>query len=116
MSTSSGVADGLTHTGYLRLVNDLGTKYAERLVSAEQVITDFRDRRAISEIIAYGQLCEMTRQIIEKALSNEIITPGVTSVEEVGWRLVEQVQALGADPMYTRIFTPQVIYPEYVNT
>ena len=112
MSTGSGLADGLTHTGYLRLVDDLGTKYAERLVSAEQVITDFRDRRVISEIVAYGQLCEMTRQIIEKALSNEIITPGVTSVEEVGWWLVEQVQALGADPMYTRIFMPQVIHSD----
>jgi Xaa-Pro dipeptidase len=112
MSTSSAVADGLTHTGYLRLVDDLGTKYAERLVSAEQVITDYRDRRVISEIVAYGQLCELTRQIIERALSNEVITPGVTSLEDVGWWLVAQVHALGTEPSYSRLFLPQIIHSD----
>jgi Xaa-Pro aminopeptidase len=112
MSRWSAVADGLSHTGYRRLVDALGTKYAERLVSSEQVITDYRDRRVISEIVSYGYLCETTRQIIERALSNEVITPGVTSLEDVGWWLVRQIQALGVEPSFSRIFQPKILHSD----
>lgn len=106
------VADGLSHTGYQRLVEALGGKYVERLVSAEQVISDFRDRRVISEIVEYGKLGEMTRQLIEMALSNEVITPGVTTKEDVAWWWKEQVLAYGVEPSYGRLFKPSILYSE----
>ena len=43
-------ADGLSHTSYLKLVNTLGPKYAERIVSAENLITDFLVRRTVREV------------------------------------------------------------------
>jgi Xaa-Pro aminopeptidase len=112
MSRWSAVADGLSHTGYLRLVDTLGEKYAERLVSSEQVITDYRDRRVISEIVTYGYLSETTRQIIERALSNKIITPGVTSLEDVGWWLTGQVQALGVEARHDTLFMPAILHSD----
>jgi len=42
MSNLLGKADGLSYTGYLALVKDLGKKYAERLVSSERLVSDFR--------------------------------------------------------------------------
>lgn len=110
MSEWLAVADGLSHTGYHRLVKALGEKYAERLVSAERVISDFRDRRVISEIVEYGKLGEMTRQLIERAISNEVITPGVTTREDVGWWMQEQVLALGVEPSYSMFLMPSVIF------
>ena len=110
MSGWAAVADGLSHTGYLRLVDALGKKYAGRLVTSEQVVTDYRGRRVASEIVAYGYLCEMTRQIIERALSNHVITPGVTSLEEVGWWLAGQVEALGLEARYDILFTPAILH------
>lgn len=110
MSGGLAVADGLSHVGYLRLVDALGPTYAERLISAKQLITDYRDRRVISEIVAYGYLCEMTRQIIERALSNEVITPGVTTLEDVGWWLTGQVQALGLEARLDTVYEPAILH------
>jgi len=76
-------ADGLSHTGYLKLVELLGDKYAARLVSSENVITDFRVRRVQREIIAFANISEIQRGIMEAALRQ--IEPGVTTREDVGW-------------------------------
>jgi len=97
MSDWLAVADGLSYTGYLKLVEALGEKYAERLVSAGPLITDFRTRRVTSEIVEYGKLGETTIRLIERALSNEVITPGVTTREDVGWWMQDQLLARGID-------------------
>jgi Xaa-Pro aminopeptidase len=110
MSGRLAVADGLSHVGYARLTDALGARYAERLVSSEQLITDYRDRRVISEIVAYGYLCEVTRQLIERALSNEVIIPGVTTLEDVGWWLTEQVQSLGLESRYDTVYEPSILH------
>jgi Xaa-Pro aminopeptidase len=111
MSERLAVADGLSHTGYLRLVETLGKKYAERLVSAEKLIADFRSRRVDSEIVAFANACEITRQILERALSNEVITPGVTTLNDVAWWIKEQrlARGLGATLRLPPVF---IRYPD----
>ncbi len=79
------VADGISYTQYLKLEKILGQKYSARIVSAEAVITDFRVRRVQREIIAFANGAEIHRQILERALSREVITPGVTTLGDVGW-------------------------------
>ncbi len=89
-SKNIGGADGLTYSGYLELSELLGAKYTERFVSAEKLVSDFRSRRVASEIAAYGEACELSYTIAERALSNEVITPGVTTLEDVAWWMKEQ--------------------------
>jgi len=103
-----GVADGLSYTCYLDLVKTLGSKYAERLVSAEKLICDFRSQRVTSEIVLFGKAAELSRQIMERALSNAVITPGVTTLGDVGWWIADQILALGHKPFPG---FPRVIYP-----
>lgn len=86
-----GGADGLSYSGYLELEEVLGEKYAERFVSAEKLVSDFRSRRVASEIAVYGEACELSYQIAERALSNEVITPGITTLEDVAWWMKEQL-------------------------
>ena len=86
-----GAADGLTHSGYTELVEVLGEPYASRLVSAEKLVSDFRSRRVASEIIAFGEAGELSRQIAERAFSNAVITPGVTTLEDVAWWMMDQL-------------------------
>jgi len=93
MSDRIPSSNGLSYTGYQRLVELLGDKYANRLVSAEQLITDFRVRRVQTEIIAFAKACEIQRQIIEGALRR--IKPGVTTREDLGWWVEDQVLARG---------------------
>ena len=90
MSESIGAADGLSHTSFEYLVRTLGEDYAERFTSAEKLVSDFRSRRVASEIVAFGEAGEMSREIAERAFSNAIITPGVTTLEDVSWWMTEQ--------------------------
>ncbi|WP_221405722.1 M24 family peptidase [Roseivirga echinicomitans] len=90
ISKNIGGADGLTHSGYLELTEILGKKYADRFVSAEKLVSDFRSRRVASEIAIYGEAGELSYTIAERALSNEVITPGVTTLEDVAWWMKEQ--------------------------
>ncbi len=91
VSRAIGAADGLSHSGYEELVETLGEPYAARLVSAEKLVSDFRSRRVASEIAAFGEAGEWSRRIAERAFSNEIITPGVTTLEDVAWWMKEQL-------------------------
>ncbi|WP_339813888.1 M24 family metallopeptidase [uncultured Imperialibacter sp.] len=90
MSKNIGGADGLSHSGYLELAEVLGKKYEQRFVSAEKLASDFRSRRVASEIAIYGEAGELSYTLAERAFSNEVITPGVTTLEDVAWWLKEQ--------------------------
>lgn len=91
ISKHFGGADGLTHSAYLELAEILGKKYEERFVSAEKLVSDFRSRRVASEIAIYGEAGELSYTIAEKAFSNAVITPGVTTLEDVAWWMKEQL-------------------------
>ncbi len=95
-----GSADSLTHTCYLHLVKTLGKPYADRLVSAEKLVSDFRSRRVASEIVIFGQAGEISREIAERALSNEVIIPGVTALEDVAWWIKDQLLARGLEASF----------------
>ncbi|MDC0008185.1 M24 family metallopeptidase [bacterium] len=90
ISKNFGGADGLTHSAYLELSEILGEKYAKRFVSAEKLVSDFRSRRVASEIAIYGEAGEFSYTIAEKAFSNEVITPGLTTLEDVAWFMKEE--------------------------
>ncbi len=91
ISRDIGGADGLSHSGYLEIVETLGEPFASRIVSAEKLVSDFRSRRVASEIVAFAEAGELSRQIAERALSNEVITPGVTTLEEVAWWIQDRL-------------------------
>jgi len=89
-SESIGAADGLSYTSYRKLAETLGEEYAQRFISAEKLASDFRSRRVATEIAAFASAGEMSRNIAERAFSNEVITPGKTTLAEVAWWMREQ--------------------------
>jgi Xaa-Pro aminopeptidase len=95
MSEEMGLADGLSHTLHQHLVRSVGPEFAGRLVAAEKMVSDFSSRRVASEIMAFGEAAEMGRQIAERALSNEVITPGVTMLSDVAWWIQDQMLQRG---------------------
>jgi Xaa-Pro aminopeptidase len=100
MSEAIGGADGLSHTEFLHLQETLGEEWASRLVSAEKLVSDFRSRRVASEIVAFGEAAEITRRVWERALSNEVITPGVTALEDVAWWIWDRIREEGLDSAF----------------
>ncbi len=95
MSDDIGAADGLSHAQFGQLQAVLGEPYASRLVSAEQLVSTFRSMRVAAEIVAFGEAAGLATQLAERALSNEVITPGKTTLEETAWWLQDQLLARG---------------------
>jgi Xaa-Pro dipeptidase len=105
------VADGISHSEYLKLEKALGPEFSQRIVSAENVITDFRVRRVQREIVAFANALEMHRQILERALSREVITPGVTTLGDVGWWVQEEMLKQGLLKDYSmEVSIPRILY------
>jgi Xaa-Pro aminopeptidase len=91
ISKDIGSADGLSYSGRIELAEILGKKYEARFVSAEKLVSDFRSRHVASEIAAFTEAGNLSYQLAERALSNEVITPGVTTLEDVAWWMNEQL-------------------------
>ena len=99
MSEQIGPADGLSVTMLAHLKKTLGEPYASRFVTAERLVADFRSHRVAAEIVAFGEAASIAIQLTERALSNEVITPGKTTLEDVAWWLQDRLldRALGSE-------------------
>mgnify|MGYP000282926193 CR=1 FL=1 len=99
MSAEIGPADGLSHAMYEHLVQTLGEPFVSRFVSAERLVSEFRSRRVAAEIVAFGEAAGIAVQLAERALSNEVITPGRTTLEDVAWWLQDRLldRGLGSE-------------------
>jgi Xaa-Pro aminopeptidase len=94
-SEEIGAADGLSHAAWLELTKTLGEPWSSRLVSAEKLVSDFRSRRVASEVAAFAEAAHLSRAIAERALSNEVIRPGATTLEDVAWWMQDQLLERG---------------------
>jgi len=73
-------ADGLTHAMYELLRDYLsGTRYADRLISAEPVINALRGRKTPAELARIRGAVEITNEIFEKTFA--FIKVGMTEIE-----------------------------------
>jgi Xaa-Pro aminopeptidase len=95
MSEEMGGADGLSHTSYLELTRALGEPWAARIVTAQKLVSDFRSRRVASEIAAFAEAGHLSRAIAERALSNEVIRPGATTLDDVAWWMQDRLLERG---------------------
>lgn len=100
MSESYGIADGLVHTDHQGLYDALPNNFRRRLVSAEDLAVAWIETRTQQEMVLFQQLTEITHRIIAEAFSTKVITPGVTTTEDVVWWLREKVMALGLDTWF----------------
>jgi len=79
------VADGLTASLRDRLEESLGKDLAARLVSAEDLAIRWLETRSSLEQESYPHIVALARGVISEAFSNRVITPGVTTTEDVAW-------------------------------
>ena len=88
-------ADGLTVGLSNFLVDTIGPEYADRIVSAELVVRDFRLNRTELETDLYTRLLEWTARWMEEALSTENVRTGETTAEDIAWWLEDRALELG---------------------
>ncbi|RKH51283.1 M24 family metallopeptidase [Corallococcus interemptor] len=83
MDGRRGVTRSLTHDSYKWLVEALGPTAEARFVSAAPLIEEYLDTRLPGEFNAYRDLVVLTESLVKRALSNEVVVPGKTTVGEV---------------------------------
>ena len=89
------LADGIVKTDYELFLENLPSKLSKRVVSAEELAIRWIETRTEKEMIIYDQLVEITHGIINEAFSTNVITPGVTTTDDVVWWMREKVKKLG---------------------
>ncbi len=90
-----GQQNGLTHDGYKFLVEALGPENEKKFVSSAKLLNDFLDTRLPEEYGEYYKAVLATDVITRRAFSNEVIKPGKTTVGDVRWWMLQQVNDLG---------------------
>ncbi len=94
------VADGLSHGLYERLTAALGETLSDRLVSAESLAVRWIETRTRSEVEVWQRAVAIARATIAEAFSDRVITPGVTTLEEVAWFIRGRFESLGLAPWF----------------
>lgn len=89
-----GITDGIVATDYEEFQAALPKKYASRIVSAEKVAIGWLETRTEAEMAIYPHITKLSHMIIQEAFSPAVITPGVTTTEDVVWWMREKVREL----------------------
>jgi Xaa-Pro dipeptidase len=92
---SRGQQSGLSHDSFQFLTESLGPANAKKFVPAANFLIEFFDTRIPDELVHYRTAVEVTDLITRRAFSNEVITPGKTTVGDVRWWMLQQVNDLG---------------------
>lgn len=95
VSTHWPVADGLTHGLYERLLQALPESHHQRLVPAEDLVVRWLETRTKAELELYPHIVGIARGVIAEAFSSRVITPGVTTTDDVAWYIRERFESLG---------------------
>jgi hypothetical protein len=89
------VADGLTSALHARLREVLPPEFSSRLVPAESLVVRWLETRSASELAVYPQIVGIARGVIAEAFSTRVITPGVTTTQDVAWYIRARFESLG---------------------
>jgi Xaa-Pro aminopeptidase len=96
--------DGITATLKRKLLAALPADLAARVKPADRLVVRWLERRSAEQLETYPQIVAIAHAIIAEAFSNAVITPGVTTTEDVAWWMRERTRELGM----TNWFNPTV--------
>lgn len=95
-----GATNGLTYEAYKFLADTLGKEYSDRFVTAAPLIVEYIDTRLPEELEHYRKAVELTDIITQRAFSNEVIMPGKTTVGDVRYWWIQQMNNKGLDTWF----------------
>jgi len=99
-SKDYGHADGLTHFDYEEFKKYLPKDQHNKLVSAQTLAVRWLETRTPSEMATYKHIQELAHYIIAEGLSAQVITPGVSTTEDVVWYYREKIKEMKLDTWF----------------
>ncbi|HEX8177711.1 MAG TPA: M24 family metallopeptidase [Pyrinomonadaceae bacterium] len=95
ISSTHAFSDGLSAGEREKLEATLGPEFVKRVVRAENLPLEYIAVRLPEMLPTYRQMMEVVHSLIARAFSNEVITPGKTTNQDVVWWLRQQVNDMG---------------------
>ena len=95
-----GHADGLTHFDYEEFTKRLPQAMKSKVVSAQTLAVRWLETRTASEMATYKHIQELAHYIIAEGLSDRVITPGVTTTDDVVWFYREKIKEMKLDTWF----------------
>ena len=92
--------DGMTLSQYEKFVAALPAPLHARIVSGEALAIRWLETRTPAEMEIYPTLMRRAHGVIGEAFSRSVITPGVTTAEQVQWWYRDRLLQLGLDPWF----------------
>ena len=99
-SDLSQFADGMTLSQYERFMTALPPGLHERVTSGEGLAIRWLETRTPAEMALYPTIVRTAHAVIGEAFSRLVITPGVTTAEEVQWWYRDRLMQLGLTPWF----------------
>lgn len=94
-SDDYGLADGLTHTEQQGFVEALPERLRDRIESAEALAVGWLETRTATEMDLYRDVMAIAHDIIREGFSADVVTPGVTTLDDLSWWFRQRVNDLG---------------------
>lgn len=99
-STDFGHADGLDLTDYQELTKAVKLPQGASFVSASNLGVAWLETRTKREMEIYTQVNSITHKIIEEGFSSKVITPGVTTTDDLVWWFRQKLNNMGLDTWF----------------
>ncbi len=93
-------ADGMTLSQYEKFTGALPAALRSRIVSGETLAIRWLETRTPAEMEIYPSVLRTAHAIIAEAFSRAVITPGVTTAEQVQWWYRDRLLQLGLEPWF----------------
>ena len=93
-------ADGMVQTEYKALMEKLPANLRSKVVSAENLAVAWLETRTAREMQIYPMLVQATHAIIEEGFSEKVITPGITTTDDLVWWFREKIRSMGFDTWF----------------
>jgi Xaa-Pro aminopeptidase len=106
ISSTHNFSDGLSAGEWEQLEGALG-EYSDRVIRRDLLPLQYLEERLPEMVEAYRRMQAQVHQIIGRAFSGEVITPDVTTRDEVVWWLRQRVRDLGLDTWFQPSVTIQ---------
>lgn len=93
-------ADGMTVSQYDKFTAALPAPLRARIVSGEGLAIRWLETRTPTEMALYPSIVRMAHAVMAEAFSRKVITPGVTTAEQVQWWYRDRLLQLGLVPWF----------------
>lgn len=100
ISDLSQFADGMTVSQHAQLLAALPAPLRQRVVSGEGLAIRWLETRTPAEMELYPSIVRTAHAVIGEAFSAKVITPGVTTAEQVQWWYRDRLLQLGLEPWF----------------